>query len=325
VEALGTALRGLRLSGVGDKAGGPDYLLQFLESRPLGGTFTLDALWRRLGIDTVLTSLNSGPGNTPRRGRPRATEVTERVLFGLVANRALEPYYVMMRLPDQAQAEYLLIQPFTPRGKQNMVSWLAVRNDAPNYGQAVVFELPKDRTIFGPQQVAALIQNTPEYSRDVSLLNQQGSSVVQGNLLVVPIGNTFIYFQPIYLKSSQTQTIPELKKVLLVHRDQVVYANTLQDALAVLLGTAPNTTPPTNNPPPTTTNQTVQQLAQLALQHYNQAQADLKNGDLAGYANEMNQVGQILQQIVAATGGAPTTTPSPSPGTSPSPRASPSP
>jgi uncharacterized membrane protein (UPF0182 family) len=231
----------------------------------------------------------------------------------------------MMRLPGETQAEYLLIQPFTPRGKQNMVAWLAVRNDAPNYGQAVVFELPKDRTIFGPQQVAALIQNTPEYSRDVSLLNQQGSSVVQGNLLVVPIGNTFIYFQPIYLKSSQTQTIPELKKVLLVHRDQVVYANTLQDALAVLLGTAPNTTPPTNNPPPTTTNQTVQQLAQLALQHYNQAQADLKNGDLAGYANEMNQVGQILQQIVAATGGAPTTTPSPSPSTSPSPRASPSP
>jgi uncharacterized membrane protein (UPF0182 family) len=239
------------------------------------------------------------------------------------ANQPLEPYYVMMRLPGQQQAEYLLIQPFTPRGKQNMVSWLAVRNDAPSYGQAVVFELPKDRTIFGPQQVAALIQNTPDYSRDVSLLNQQGSSVVQGNLLVVPIGNTFIYFQPIYLKSSQTQTIPELKKVLLVHGSQVVYANSLQDALAVLLGTPPNTTTPPNNPPPTT-NQTVQQLAQQALQHYNQGQADLKNGDLAGYANEMNQVAQILQQIVAATGGAPTTSPSPSPGTSPSPRASPS-
>jgi uncharacterized membrane protein (UPF0182 family) len=154
----------------------------------------------------------------------------------------------------------------------------------------------------------------------VSLLNQQGSSVVQGNLLVVPIGNTFIYFQPIYLKSSQTQTIPELKKVILVHRDRVVYANSLQEALQVLLGATP-TTPPTNNPPPST-NQTVQQLAQLALQHYNQAQADLKNGDLAGYANEMNQVAQILQQIVAATGGTPS--PSPSPGTSPSPRASPS-
>jgi len=97
-----------------------------------------------------------------------------------------------------------------------------------------------------------------------------------------------------------------------------VYANTLQDALAVLLGAAPTTTP-TNNPPPTT-NQTVQQLVQLALQHYDQAQADLKNGDLAGYANEMNQVGQILQQIVAATGG----TPAPSPSPSPSPRASPS-
>ncbi len=241
------------------------------------------------------------------------------------ANQPLEPYYVMMRLPGQTQAEYLLIQPFTPRGKQNMVSWLAVRNDAPNYGQAVVFELPKDRTIFGPQQVAALIQNTPEYSRDVSLLNQQGSSVVQGNLLVVPIGDTFIYFQPIYLKSSQTQTIPELKKVLLVHRDQVVYANSLPDALQVLLGAAPNQ--PTNNNPPPAANQTVQQLAQLALQHYNQAQADLKNGDLAGYANEMNQVAQILQQIVAATGGTPTPTPSasPSPSRSPSPppRASP--
>jgi len=232
------------------------------------------------------------------------------------ANQPLEPYYVMMRLPAETQAEYLLIQPFTPRGKQNMVSWLAVRNDAPNYGQAVVFELPKDRTILGPQQVAALIQNTPEYSRDVSLLNQQGSSVVQGNLLVVPIGDTFIYFQPIYLKSSQTQTIPELKKVLLIQRDKVVYANSLDDALKVLLGAAPPN--PTNNPPPTA-NQTVQQLAQLAVQHYNQAQADLKNGDLAGYANEMNQVGQILQQIVAASGGTPTPGPSPSPSASPRP------
>ena len=237
---------------------------------------------------------------------------------GPSANMPLEPYYVMMRLPGQSQAEYLLIQPFTPRGKQNMVSWLAVRNDAPNYGQAVVFELPKDRTIFGPQQVAALIQNTPEYSRDVSLLNQQGSSVVQGNLLVVPIGDTFIYLQPIYLKSSQTQTIPELKRVLLVHRDQVVYANSLQDALQVLLGAAPQN--PTNNQQPAA-NQTVQQLAQQALQHYNQAQADLKNGDLAGYAGEMNQVAQILQQIVAASGGTapPITSPSPSPSASPRP------
>ncbi|HEX6350488.1 MAG TPA: UPF0182 family protein, partial [Candidatus Dormibacteraeota bacterium] len=235
------------------------------------------------------------------------------------ANMPLEPYYVMMRLPGQAQAEYLLIQPFTPRGKQNMVSWLAVRNDAPNYGQAVVFELPKDRTILGPQQVAALIQNTPDFSKEVSLLNQQGSSVVQGNLLVVPIGDTFIYFQPIYLKSSQTQTIPELKRVLLISRDQVVYANSLQDALAVLLG-APPPTPNNNNPPPTA-NTTVQQLAQQALQHYNQAQADLKNGDLAGYASEMNQVAQILQQIVAATGGSPPplSSPSPSPSVSPKP------
>jgi uncharacterized membrane protein (UPF0182 family) len=238
------------------------------------------------------------------------------------ANQPLEPYYVMMRLPGEAQAEYLLIQPFTPRGKQNMVAWLAVRNDAPNYGQAVVFELPKDRTIFGPQQVAALIQNTPEYSRDVSLLNQQGSSVVQGNLLVVPIGSTFIYFQPIYLKSSQTQTIPELKRVILVHRDQVVYSTSLEEALNVLLGGAAGQ-PPTTSPPPVNTNQTVQQLAQQALQHYNAAQAALRNGDLATYAKEMDQVAQILQQIVAATGG--TTTPSPPPGASPSPRASPTP
>jgi len=238
------------------------------------------------------------------------------------ANQALEPYYVLMRLPGEQQAEYLLIQPFTPRGKQNMVSWLAVRNDAPNYGKAVVFELPKDRTIFGPQQVAALIQNTPEFSRDVSLLNQQGSSVDQGNLLVVPIGNTFIYFQPIYLKSSQAQTIPELKKVILVHRDQVVYANSLKDALTVLLGGTAQP-PQQGQPPPSSGNQTVQQLAQQALQHYNQALADLRNGDLAGYASEMAQVAVLLQQIVQATGAGPG--PAPSPGASPGATPRPSP
>jgi uncharacterized protein len=234
------------------------------------------------------------------------------------------PYYVQMRLPGQPSAEYLQIIPFRPFNKQNLVSWLAVRNDMPHYGQMVSYVMPKDKVILGPQQITSRIQQTPEISRDRTLLNSTGSSVVQGNLLVVPVGDSFLYFEPWYLKSTTTsQSLPELKKVILTDASttgSVAYQSTLDAALAQITGQEINTgtvigTGPTSPTTPTSPNPpaAVAGLVTQALQHYTNAQNALKNGDLATYQSELNQVGQLLQQISAAQGGGPPPSPSPSP------------
>lgn len=227
----------------------------------------------------------------------------------------LTPYYVMMRLPGQPAAEYLQILPFTPNGKQNMISWLAARNDAPHYGQLISYLLPKDRVIFGPQQISQRINEDPTISKDFSLFNQTGggSHVVQGNLLVVPIGDTFLYVEPVYLVASSGSSFETLRKVILVDSQNVAYADSLQAALAQLLGEAPPPSGTTTTTPSSPPSSQLQQLAQQLLQHYNTAQADLRNGDLAGYASEMQQVAQLAQQIGGSSSPSPSATPAASP------------
>jgi uncharacterized membrane protein (UPF0182 family) len=232
----------------------------------------------------------------------------------------VQPYYVLFRLPGEQNPEFLLIMPFTPRNKNNMVSWIAARNDGSHYGEYVSYVLPKDKAIVGPQQVANLINQQPQISSDFTLFHGTGSQVIQGNLLVVPIGNSFLYFEPIYLKATTASGLPELKKVILATQSQVVYTDTLQQAIDQLVGTST----PTTTPPPTTL--TAAQIAQIeslvsqANQHYAAAYAALKIGDLTTFASEMQKVGQLLQQLQQITGTIPTsTTPSPTPRTSPSP------
>jgi uncharacterized membrane protein (UPF0182 family) len=234
----------------------------------------------------------------------------------------VQPYYVLFRLPGQSTPEFLLIMPFTPRNKNNMVSWVAARNDGANYGQMVSYVLPKDKVIYGPQQVANLINQEPAISRDFTLFHGAGSVVQQGNLLVVPIGNSFLYFQPIYLRATSGSGLPELKKVILADQTNVVYTDTLQEAIDQLVGssTAP---PPNNTPPPSITPAVVAQIADLVTQanlHYATAYAALKSGDLTTYASEMVKVGDILKQLQTLTANAKVTpTPTPSPKASPSP------
>ncbi len=234
----------------------------------------------------------------------------------------VQPYYVLFRLPGQQKPEFLLIMPFTPHGKDNLVSWLAARSDAPNYGQYVSYVLPKDKVIFGPQQVANRINENTQISSDFTLFHQAGSQVQQGNLLVVPIGNSFLYFEPIYLTANQASSLPELKRVILADQTQVVYTNTLQEAIDLLVGTS-TTPPPNNTPPPVITPALVAQIADLVTQantHYAAAYAALKAGDLTTFASEMTQVGKILQQLQTLTGSTQAaTTPSPTPKASPTP------
>jgi len=172
-----------------------------------------------------------------------------------------------------------------------------------------------------------MIDQDTTISRDFTLLHSTGSQVQQGNLLVVPIGNSFLYFEPVYLRATSGTGIPELKKVILVDQSNVVYANTLAEAIQQLVGGAPPP-PPTNQPPQTITPAIAAQITDLVTQanlHYKAAYDALKRGDFTTYAKEMAVVGDLLQQLQAILGTSSTTPTSPAPGASPTPRASSSP
>jgi uncharacterized membrane protein (UPF0182 family) len=237
------------------------------------------------------------------------------------------PYYVLFRLPGQQQAEFLLIMPFTPLNKNNLVSWLAARSDGSHYGEYTAYVLPKGKVIDGPQLVANRINQNTTISADFTLFSQAGSQVQQGNLLVVPIGNSFLYFEPVYLRAREQSALPELKKVILANQTQVVYTDTLDQAIQQLVGQAP---PPVNTGPPPSTYSAaqvaqIQSLIAQANEHYKAAYAALAKGDLTTFANEMQTVGQILQQLQTVSGTSSTPPASASPSPSSSPKASPSP
>jgi uncharacterized membrane protein (UPF0182 family) len=209
---------------------------------------------------------------------------------------AIRPFYVIMRLPGESSAEFVIILPYTPNGKTNMIGYLAARSDAPHYGELVDFRFPKESLVVGPQQVDANIDQTPSISSQFSLLNQQGSAVVRGNLLVLPIENSILYIEPIYLQASGGTKIPQLKKVIAATGQRVAMNDTLEKALADLLGASPP--PTTSQPPPGPSGgTTAADLIRSANQHYQAAQAALKRGDFTTYASEISQVGQILQQL----------------------------
>jgi uncharacterized protein len=208
----------------------------------------------------------------------------------------MRPFFVISRLPGEAREEFLTILPYTPNGKTNMIAYLAARSDAPDYGTLFDFRFPKDSLVVGPQQVESNIDQAPVIKSQFALLNAQGSSVIRGNLLVLPIESSLLYIEPIYLEATNVP-IPQLKKVIVATGQNVVMEDTLDKALAALLGQATPTTPPggTTTPP----SGTVAQLIASAKTHYDQAQKDLKNGDFTGYAQEIQTVGQILQQLAA--------------------------
>ncbi len=245
----------------------------------------------------------------------QATEVTQQG----GQPQPLQPYYVVMRLPGETKEEFVLIQPFTPLNKNNMVAWMAARSDAPNYGQLVTFRYPTDRQVPGPGQVESRIDQDTVISPQLTLLNQNGSRVIRGNLLVIPIGDGTLYVEPIYVASASTSAIPELKKVVVADEQRVFWGDTLAQALGLLTGG--NTNTPTASPSPgqTTTPSTPSQadVIKKANDLYADAQNKLKAGDLKGYADDINQIGQLLQQLQTGGGASPAPRASPAPSASP--------
>jgi uncharacterized membrane protein (UPF0182 family) len=253
-----------------------------------------------------------------------------------------EAYYVEMRLPNEQGVEFLLLQPMVPTGRPNMIAWVAARMDAPNYGQVQVYRFPADTTIFGPAQIEARIDQDPVISAQVSLWNQSGSKVIRGSLIVVPLDDSLIYLQPVYLQSTGS-AFPEFKRIVVASPRQVVWSDSLGSALRLLLaaeaGASPNPTPnptpgptpgpgatpaPTPGPgssptagPPTGLPTDVPGLIEYANTHFELAQQALRDGDFARYGGEIALVQAALQRLqVLAPGLA---IPSPGASTSPTP------
>jgi uncharacterized membrane protein (UPF0182 family) len=213
------------------------------------------------------------------------------------SEQAMEPYYVTMNLPGQENQEFMLIRPFTPANKQNMVAWMAARSDGEFYGDLVLYKFPKQGLVYGPLQIEARIDQEPAISSQLSLWNQRGSQVIRGNLLVIPIEHSLLYVEPLYLQAESGQ-LPELKRVIVASGDHIVMASTLDEALASF-GGAP-VTPPSEEVQPTEPSN-AHDLALSAMQHYQKAQQYLQEGDWAGYGAELDAMQNDLQALVEAT------------------------
>ncbi len=233
-----------------------------------------------------------------------------------------EAYYVQMRLPDADQTEYLLIQPMVPAKRPNMIAWVAARNDGASRGQVLVYQLPADVSIFGPVQIEARIDQTPEISSQITLWDQSGSSVIRGNLIVVPVGGSFVYLQPIYLQSTSS-AFPQFTKIVVATPSKVAWADTLAEALQLAVGdgTTPAPTPgpdaPKPTPGPTPTSgplatptpgdgsmpTDVNGLIAYANEHFQLAQTAIGSGDYVRYGQEMAKVQAALERLSQLTGG----------------------
>ncbi|MBI3770299.1 MAG: UPF0182 family protein [Deltaproteobacteria bacterium] len=208
------------------------------------------------------------------------------------ARSAVEPYYVIMKLPGGAREEFILMQPMTPSNRSNMVAWLAARCDPPEYGELVEYEFPKERLIYGPQQIEARIDQDTTISQQLSLWNQRGSKVIRGNLLVIPVEDSLVYVEPLYLRSDQGQ-IPELKRVIVAYGDRLAMEPTLEAALAAVF--KPGAAPPRMIEPATTAPPKMA-AATTARAHYRAALDALRAGDWSGFGREMDALDKALEQ-----------------------------
>jgi hypothetical protein len=212
--------------------------------------------------------------------------------------------HIVMRLPGEREAEFIFMVPFTPRGKDNLASWMVVRNDGEHYGQLVVYRLPKQSLVFGPTQIVNRINQDAEIARQISLWDQRGSEVIRGNLLVIPIEESLIYVQPLYLRAEGGR-IPELKRVVVAHQNRVVMEESLEGGLARLFGGVVESRPTAAAPGAATAAgaELAAELARRASEVYQRAVEAQRAGDWARYGEEWSRLGEVLRQLQAAVSG----------------------
>ena len=237
--------------------------------------------------------------------------------------RRMLPYYTIMRLPGEQSPEFIQMLPLTPRQKDNLAAWMVARSDHPNYGKLMVFQFPKQKVVFGPRQVVARINQDQVISPQITLWNQQGSEVIQGELLVIPIEESLVYIRPLYLRS-QGGRIPELKRVIVAYQNQIVMEDTLERSLARIFppgsgsqpvdgaaalaatpvlaggtaaaGSEPSTAPVTTLPSPVAGANRDALIAD-AQATYQRALDAQRAGNWAQYGEEIQRLGRLLDRL----------------------------
>lgn len=222
--------------------------------------------------------------------------------------RNLEPYYLIMPLPKQKKHEYLLIQPFTPVKKNNMIAWMTARSDAENYGKLVLYEFPKKELVYGPMQIEARIDQDPKISELLTLWSQKGSQVIRGNLIVIPYQGNILYVEPLYLRAEQAQ-MPELKRVIVAYKNKIVMSESLEQSLQQVMGNsrefanavlANNQSADingTDNRPSFNNDTNLKNLIQRAMDLFAQSQQALAVPDWPTYGKKQKELQEVLQNL----------------------------
>jgi uncharacterized membrane protein (UPF0182 family) len=201
----------------------------------------------------------------------------------------MEPYYVILSLEDKP--EFILMLPFTPKGRMNMIAWMCARCDE-RYGEILLYEFPKGKLIYGPMQIEARIDQNPEISKLFTLWGQVGSSVIRGNLLVIPIEGSILYVEPVYLKAEESH-IPELRGVIVAYNDVLVMKPTLDEALKALFGEEIKL----EEMPEVKIEKSVKQLVEECIETYNKAIENVKAGNWSGFGEMLEKLGELLNAI----------------------------
>jgi hypothetical protein len=210
----------------------------------------------------------------------------------------MEPYYTIMRLPGEKREEFILLLPFTPVRRDNMIAWLAARSDPPDYGKLVLFEFPKGKLVFGPRQVEARIDQDAFISQQLSLWGQAGSQVIRGGLLAIPIEESLLYVQPLYLAAERGR-LPELKRVIVAYGNRIAMDETLEASLQQLFGARPaaaSGAPAAAGAPPSAVG-IPPRLAAEALEHFTRARERFGRGDFAGFAEDLRKLEETLKRL----------------------------
>lgn len=249
------------------------------------------------------------------------------------SRQKMEPYYIIIRLPEEEEEEYILMLPFTPSKKDNMIAWLAARCDMPDYGNLIVYKLPKEKLVFGPMQIEARIDQQTQISKEMTLWGQRGSNVIRGNLLAIPIQDTFIYVEPIYLEAKPSESqpaplavqqgretarsrtretgvssgvispgsaaLPELKRVIVSFGNRVTMEENLERALFSVLGQEV----PAGEPAIQASVRVPERAASAtsALEHFNKAREFLRKEDWSAYGKELKILENMLNEMAAKT------------------------
>jgi uncharacterized protein len=217
-------------------------------------------------------------------------------------DREMEPYFTVMRLPSEAKEEFVLLAGFNPSGRDNMIAIMVARMDPPQYGRLIAYAFPKQKLVFGPRNIQARISQDPIISQQISLWNQQGSRVITGNLLAIPIDQSLLYVQPLYLAATEQGALPELRRVVVAYGNQIAMEPTLEASLARIFGgrgrpeeAAGRPAERGQTPPPVTA--AITAAVQQAWEAWQRGQEALRKGDWASYGQEQKRIEEALRRL----------------------------